>query len=183
MSDHEPHKARSLKELWRASNALSSLYEAIHHLEAMLKLDRVNDGLAWQAHWIAFVVSYSRPFTKNHGLGKEQLKLSSDLRDLHREICERHRNKCIAHTDPSEEELNELVFTLGNGTLRVDPVRSHPTQEFASRCHGLAIAASDALADRVRECLNRFPDLSGFLPGNYRARLGCSPGEEWELLP
>ena len=184
MSDDTAIRSQHVRDLCRAMYASGSIYEALHHAEAMLLLDRNSDGIQWQAHWISFVVSYCRPFTSNSVIcGEKTSLILPEHRDLHDEVYLKHRHGSIAHTDPGEVTLNDLIFTIENGVIRSDPLRHHPSREYVQGCLNMARAVSDNLAARIARCIARFPELASFKDGDYRFRIDRGLGDEWEAIP
>ena len=158
MADIDKERLSQLKMFCRASYAASSFLEALSHLEEMLKYNRKEDGQVWQAFWIAAVVSYCRPFTRNDGLGKESTNLIPErFKGLHERIYEEHRNDTLAHTDPNKKEMNSLVFTVtktpNHTDIWHDPTRYHPktaeVEEFLEMVREIYRSSGELVKERM----------------------------------
>jgi hypothetical protein len=183
MNSTDPEKTRRHQalQLARAHYAYSAVLAGLTHLEAMDKLCRKEDGFLWQAHWTAFVVSYSRPFVPSDHLGFEKKKtVPQEYRELHTEIVERHRNAAVAHTDPNEKELNSAIFRIKDGSLVLEPEFYHPNSDKAQKCKDMAGAVLESIAEAIKERLEYFPELVSFPNGTYSFDMTAAAGNEWK---
>ena len=91
--------ARS-KALWRDLFAMGVLSDADRFLARIEKaIEQGEDGLKWPL-WMAFIVSYARPFTSNDDMGTISSRaIPAHLRDLHGSFIQA-RNLLYGHTDP-----------------------------------------------------------------------------------
>ena len=183
MSTHDPKKLRSQHalQLARAHYAYTAILVGLSHLEAMEKLCRQEQGLLWQAHWTAFVVSYSRPFVKSDHLGLEKKRIvPGPYRTLHLEVVERYRNATVAHTDPNEKDLNSAIFRINDGLLVPEPDLYHPKPDMVQECATMANAVLEEVAKALGERLELFPELTSLANGSYNFDMTADPGSEWQ---
>ena len=90
------------KALWRDFFALSVLADAERFLTLIeVAAKNGDDSIKWPL-WIAFIVSYSKPFTSNNDMGCISAKLiPKPFRDLHAAYT-KARDRLYGHTDPLE---------------------------------------------------------------------------------
>lgn len=159
------------------------MLEALEQIEAMMQLDRWDpiQGKVYQAHWNTFVISYSRPFGSNKLLDSEKSKgLSDEQRELHKKICNEYRNQHIAHTDMTNEDLNQIVFNIEYGEIYSNPLRHHPSEDEIKKCHELAKLFHDViLFGEFKKAADCFPEALYFPKGAYKLDLSKAPGNEW----
>jgi hypothetical protein len=180
-TDPEKKRRNQALRLARAHYAYSAVLAGLNHLEAMDKLCRKEDGLEWQAHWISFVVSHSRPFVHAECLGLEDDKIvPQEYRDLHTEVVKRHRNAAVAHTDPNEHELNSAIFRIRDGSLVLEPEFYHPDSDKVQACREMGEAVLGAIAEAIKKRLECFPELVGLQNGTYNFDMNVCAGTEWK---
>lgn len=108
------------KSLWRDLFASAAFADAAGFLG---QIERLRDeDIKWPL-WIAFITTYSRPFTDNRDMGMISRKaIPKDLKDLHTSLI-KARNLLYGHTNPLETlddgiEANQLFITKKNGQMQ-----------------------------------------------------------------
>jgi hypothetical protein len=121
------------KALWRDLFALAALSDADNFLTAIEKAGAANQTTKWPL-WIAFIVSYSRPFTSNDDMGKASDKaIPQHLRDLHRAFIHA-RNSVVGHTNPLETledglQANQIILRKRGCSSDIVPHAIVPSDE------------------------------------------------------
>ena len=120
-----PELGRS-KATWRDLFALGVLKDAkciLQQIESAAK--NGDDALKWHL-WIAFIVSYSKPFTANGDMGRISDGLIPQVfSDLHTAFI-KTRDKLYAHTDPLESlddgaQANQIFVIKAGDTIEIIP--------------------------------------------------------------
>lgn len=130
------------RNAWRDIYALGSLSDAERTLQQIEKAaSEGNDSVKWPL-WIAFIVTYSKPFTSNNGMGSISTKLiPPELKELHTAFTQA-RNLLYAHTDADETlndglPANQLIATKVGNSIEIVPHTLTPQDEEIPRAKQL----------------------------------------------
>lgn len=167
-----PPLARS-KNLWRDLFAWGSLSDADRFLCLIQKAIADNEhNLKWPL-WIAFIVSYSRPFTSNDDMGSIGTKaIPKDLKCLHNALT-KARDKLHGHTDPTETlqdgcQANQLIIRKIGARCELLPHTLVPADTELPNAKLLVAAVQQDLASKTsagKEHL--FEQLKNKADGDY----------------
>lgn len=173
--------SQQAKNLWRDSFALGSISEAIGHLEKV-SAEIIRDRTLYEPLWTAFVISYSRPFTKNNDIGKIPTRIiPENLSWLHDAILA-SRNAILGHTDPHKRsddgfQVNRMRFRILQSHIIPQPTRLYPDPQILPQALELANKVYENLGVIVAELWSKFPEAENLGDGDYIFDYTLPPGK------
>lgn len=145
------------KGLWRDLFARGVLADAKRFLD--LIQNATDPEIKWPL-WIAFITTYSRPFTNNDDMGMISDKaIPKELRDLHFSLTQA-RNLLYGHTNPLETlddglEANQLFIVKRGGQIQTLAQTLCPADSEIIRIQALVRVLSDDLNKRTEYGIDR----------------------------
>ena len=135
---------------------MGSLTDAARFLNRIEKASTDGDEeLKWPL-WIAFVVSYAKPFTKNNDMGKiSDRAVPAELKHLHRAFI-KARDHAYGHTDPLEIledgfQANQVHLRKSGRSIDVVPMSIAPHDEEIPNAKRLVAAIRRDLHTRTEK--------------------------------
>jgi len=132
MAKRETKKESPEKRLWRLLAGLAAILQSIAYLRSFHKI--VGEDALEAAVWNAFMVTYSRPFKKNHDVQTLPLRhIHACNRELHHKILN-FRDLYYGHIDPnakmdSGEKLHRIQLRVTENGILPNPTFSRPTPD------------------------------------------------------
>ena len=130
------------RALWRDLFAMGTLSDADRFLARIEKaIEHNEDDLKWPL-WMAFIVSYARPFTSNDDMGTISTKaIPAHLKYLHRSFTQA-RNLLYGHTSPLETlsdggQANQILVRKSSGSCEILPITLVPADDELPRAKDL----------------------------------------------
>ncbi len=150
-----PELARS-KAIWRDMFALGALSDADRFLTLIEETGQSTpEPLKWPL-WIAFIVSYAKPFTSNDDMGGISDKaIPSDLKQLHRSF-RKARDSLYGHSNPLETledgfQANQIFVRKQGDECEIIPYTLVPLDEEIPRARRLVKALLEDLHKRTKD--------------------------------
>ncbi len=120
-----PELARN-KSLWRDLFALGAMSDASRFLVQIEEaIQSKTPHIKWPL-WIAFIVTYSKPFTSNDDIGQISTKaIPSELKELHNTFA-KTRDVLYGHSDPLETledgfQANQIFLRKSGSLCHITP--------------------------------------------------------------
>lgn len=164
---------RTAMNYWRECFALASISEARHLITRLTDPLATDDVIVKKALWAAFVIAYSRAFTKNGSVGAISIKVvPKEMSQIHDAISNFYRNKYIGHIDPETRsttgrQINELRIKKSQDGLYAFPLAIRPAGSLAQNASALTHAVFENILARSKEHYSNLPEMKNLPDGEY----------------
>jgi hypothetical protein len=170
MAMRQTKKESPEKRLWRLLAGLAAVRQSISYLQSFPKIE--GDETLEAAIWSAFMVTYSKPFKKNHDVQSLPLKhVPNENRELHHKIL-LFRDLYYGHIDPrvkmdSGEKLHRIRFRVTEDEIIPNPTFSRPAPDTLPQFFGHTMAVATSLDHAIQALLDENECLRVHSEGDY----------------